>query len=515
MTGKTKMMSQVKQLLRMHGQGVGIRTIAKRLGISRNTVKSYLTKVGICNKSLDELLAMDDPELERFFFAGHLSHKERDRYSVIVKLLPNYAKELTKTGVTRQLLWEEYIEAYPTGYSHTQFCYHLQQYLKNSKPSMVLTHKPAERLFVDFAGKKLSCIDPDTGEVTPYQVFVACLPYSDYSFAIAVPSQKSVDFIHCLQECLAHLEGVPKTIVTDNLKAAVTKHDRYEPDINKVLADFANHYGTTVTPTRTYKPQDKALVENAVKLVYTRVFAKIRNQKFFDLHTLNEAIKEKVLLHNQTRMQRKTYCREELFLSKEKPLLSALPEKVFEIKSYKKLKVAKNNHIYLSSDKHHYSVPYQYIGKKTNVTFTPSLVKVYVDNKQVAVHQRAKEQGYTTKRDHLCSTHQHYLDRSPDYYQKRASQYSKVFSSYVAQLFKTRNQPPEQLYRSCDGLIKLSKQTEQETFDKACRIAMDYGQYTYKFILNLISNKMVDNKPVNAEKPLPNHSNIRDKSEFC
>lgn len=110
--------------------------------------------------------------------------------------------------------------------------------------------------FIDFAGEKLSYIDRETGEIIECQVFVACLPHSDYSFAMAVRSQNTSDFIYALSCCLNQLGGVPQTLVPDNLKSAIIKANRYEPDINQVMEDFANHYGTTITPTRVRKPKD-------------------------------------------------------------------------------------------------------------------------------------------------------------------------------------------------------------------------------------------------------------------
>src|SRR5690606_34723583 len=170
----------------------------------------------------------------------------------------------------------------PHPYSYAQFCHHLLQYRLSSKPSMVMEHKPGDKLYLDYAGKKLSYIDKETGEEIFVQVFVACLPYSDYCFAMAVRSQKIEDFIHALSCCLNDLGGVPQTLVPDNLKAAVIKANAYEPDINRALEDFANHYGTTVTPARPLKPQDKSSVENQVKLIYSRVYPKIRHSQFFD-----------------------------------------------------------------------------------------------------------------------------------------------------------------------------------------------------------------------------------------
>src|SRR5690606_16472279 len=124
-----------------------------------------------------------------------------------------------------------------------------------------------------FAGKKLFYADRETGEVIYCQVFVACLPYSDYSFTMAVKGHSIADFLYALGCCLQELGGVPQVLVPDNLKAAVVKTSRYEPDINRALEDFANHYSTSVIPARAGKPKDKALVENQVKLIYSRVYA--------------------------------------------------------------------------------------------------------------------------------------------------------------------------------------------------------------------------------------------------
>ena len=310
----------------------------------------------------------------------------------------------------------------------------LRQHKIAGKPSSVLEHHPGDKLYIDFAGKPLSYVDKQTGEEINVQVFVACLPYSDYGFAMAVPTQRTDDFIHALQKCLKDLGGVPQTLVPDNLKAAITKASRYEPSINRVMEDFANHYGTTVTPARAGKPKDKALVENQVKLIYSRVYAKLRNQRFFDLPSLNKAIQEKMLAHNQTRMQRKNYSRQEKFIADEKQALQPLPTNDFEVKYYKSLKVAHNNHIFISSDRHHYSVPYTYIGQHTRVIYTRSVVRIFSSQGQlIAVHPRSlKKSGYTTRKEHLCSHHQYYKKRSPTYYMQRGYDHSEqLYQCYV------------------------------------------------------------------------------------
>jgi transposase len=194
MAGKPKEMSQVKQILQMHKQGVGIKTTARNVGVSKNTVKTYLRKYRSSKLSLDILLKMEDHALEKIFHPGNPAYKD-NRFDDLKTNLDDYVNDLKNVGVTKKLLWEEYRILNPDGYSLSQFTYHLAQHQLAKNPSMVLTHNPGEKLFVDFAGKKLSYIDRTTGEIIECQVFVACLPYSDYSFCIAVPSQRIDDFI--------------------------------------------------------------------------------------------------------------------------------------------------------------------------------------------------------------------------------------------------------------------------------------------------------------------------------
>lgn len=513
MAGKPKSMSQIKQLLLLHKQGKAKKEIARILNVSKNTVKSYLNKIETGRLDINELLKLEDPVLGTMFHAGNPSYKE-ERYDHFKQQVPYLLKELERTGVTKQLLWEEYKSSYPQGYEHSQFFYHLNQHKKAAKPTMVLQHLAGDKLFIDFAGKKLSYIDKDTGEIVTCQVFVACLPYSDYGFAMAVKSQSVADFIYALTCCLNSMGGAPKALVPDNLKSAVIKADYYEPHINKALDDFANHYNTTVVPARVRKPRDKALVENQVKLIYSRVYAKLRNHQFFSLQALNDAISDKMKAHNQTRMQLKDYCREEKFLADEKHLLEPLPATVYEMKYYKEYTVSPNNHICLYKDKHYYSVPHIHIGKKATIVYTRSIVSIYVEGERVALHCRGYNKGgYTTVKEHLCSTHQHYRDRSPGYYLNKARSKSPELLQLFELIFQ-QGRYPEQLYRTCDGLLRLQRNHGQQEFAKACKMAIEYERYNYGFVQNILKNNMTEQQTDTINKPLPMHDNIRGNNYF-
>ena len=512
MAGKLVVMSKIKQLLRLHQSGSSHREIARELGIDKGTVCDYIRKLKTLGITLDDLLLLDDPVLEGKFTAGTAAYTDK-RFDDLKAMLPWLEKELGRKHVTRHLLWQEYLTKYPSGYRYTQFCFHLNQLQIARKPTAVLTHAAGEKLFVDFAGDTMTYIDIHTGEVITVQVFVACLPFSDYSFVMCVESQKTEDFLYALTCCLRALGGSPKILVPDNLKAAVIKADRYQPTLNRVMEDFANHYNMVVLPARAGHPRDKAKVENQVQIIYSRVYAKLRNHHFFSLDELNRAVSEKTLQHNQTRMQRRDYTREEKFLADEKHTLRALPPTDFEMKFYAELRVGTNNCIYLGRDSHYYSVPYIHTGQKVQVIYTRSIVKIYCQNQCVATHSRVVGFGYSVVKDHLCSAHQHYSGRNPDYYIQTAEKRSDALTEVFSRIFESP-QSPEVFYRTCDGLLSLCRKTDPLRFEKACRIALVKGVFSYNFIKALIEGKSL---MMEAEEspalPFP-EENIRGKDYY-
>ena len=506
-------MSKIKQLIQLHESGVSNRQIAQTLGLNKGTVNDYVNKLKSGGMQVSELLSLDEPVMEGKFSAGTAAFTD-PRFEQFKKLLPYFEKELERKHVTRHLLWREYLEKYPSGYRYTQFCYHLNQQLVARHPTAILTHEAGEKLFVDFAGDTIEYIDLETGEVIKVQVFIACLPYSDYSFCMAVRTQSTDDFLYALSCCLNHLGGIPKILVPDNLKAAVIKADRYEPELNRVMEDFANHYGFVVCPTRARHPKDKAKVEGQVRIIYSRVYAKLRNQRFFSLEELNRALSEKTLEHNQTRMQRCDYSREERFLADEKEKLRPLPETSFEKKYYAELKVENNCCIYLARDRHYYSVPYTYIGEKVQLIYTRTLVKIYCRHSLVAVHERTVGFGYTTVSEHLCSAHRFYRERSPEYYMQAAGKKSNVFKELVTAIFSNSKRPPELSYKTCDGLLSLSRKADPKQFEKACQIAMNAEKYSYRFVQSLVEGKSLLMEENEKYKSLPETENVRGKHYY-
>ena len=316
MAGKSIEMSLIKDLLRMHKSGSGHKKIARSLDISKTTVKSYLDRLTGSGMEIDMLLEMDDLLLEGQFHAGNPSYKDK-RYVYLESRLEQYISELSRKDVTRYQLWQDYRQecahAGYAGYAPTQFNHHLNQLLltRMSSPSTVLAHSPGEKLFVDFLDNLLGYIDKDTGEIVRCSFFAASLAFSGYCFTYVCESNSTDNLIEALIACMMHLGGVPNVLTICNMNT-----------IQKQLVDFANHYDLDLEAS----PRGQYLAENQVKLLCSRIFSRLRNQ-FYDRHSLCEAVAKMVREHNQTRMQQKQYCRQELFLAQERGALRKLPDR--------------------------------------------------------------------------------------------------------------------------------------------------------------------------------------------
>ena len=233
---------------------------------------------------------------------------------------------------------------------------------------MHIEHKVGDKMYVDFAGATLPYVDTESGELRKSQVFVAILGWSQYTYVEAMHDQSAEEFISACENALHYFKGVPLAIVPDNLKSAVFKASRYEPELNENFNAFADHYGMAILPARVRKPQDKAHVENMVKLVYQRIYSYMPDGQAIPLKQLNDLIWASLHGLNSGLLTGRDRSRSDQW-ALEQPTLQALVPARYEMRKIKQVTVMKNGHVYLTEDQHYYSVPYEFIGKKLKLQY--------------------------------------------------------------------------------------------------------------------------------------------------
>jgi len=502
-------MKKIREMIRMHQEyHISHRKISKALGVSRPTIHEYIGKFEQSGLTLSEISTMSD--------SGLMEALERKNTvkngpcEALNKLFPVYSKELMKTGVNLKTLWEEYRKKYADGYGYSQFCYHYGNWNHSLEISMHQEYKAGDKMFVDFTGKKMSLTDRITGEKREVETFVGILGASQYTYVEAVGNQKKENFIRANENALRYFGGVPAAIVPDCLKSGVTKGDKYEPDINPEYEDFARHYDTCILPARPYHPKDKAHVENAVKIVYSWIFAVLRNQVFYTIEELNQAILEALENYNSKKMQKLKQSRKEVFLEIEKKELRPLPIEKYSFKNFAQATIQFNYHIYLKEDNHYYSVPYHYRGKKADLIYTDRAVEIFFENTRIAVHPRdRRKQCYTTDKNHMPPEHRWVSDWNPERIIKWGASQGHNVEEMVRNILKSREHP-EQAYRACLGVLSLEKKVGKERLDKACGRALSFQHYSYKGVKRILEKGLdhYEDEPALFPKTIA-HENIR------
>ena len=523
MANKRIQMFLIKRIIELRLSNKSKRLIAKILGISRNTLESYLEQLSSHNAEISHFSSWTEAQLAALIKPPTVNitpfHAE------LYALFPGYIKELTRVGVSRVTLWTEYNLLYPTGLGYRQFCSRFEHWQNAQKVTMHFEHKAGDKLFVDFAGDKLHLIDIQTGEQITVEFFVAILPCSQLTYAQAVTSQKKEDFILALNNALVYFGGVPQAIVPDNLKSAVTKADKYEPEINETLADFASHYSTCIFPARSRKPKDKALVENAVNILYGRIYAPLRNRIFHNLTELNAAIFPLLEDHNNALQKEKGCTRRGQFVELEQATLMALPTEKYVFKKFSLSKIHPNGHATLKEDKHFYSVPYRLVGKQVKLIYTDSTVEIYHNHQRVACHERLIAKArYTTFKDHLHPDHQWFKNWSPIFFEEQADKIGVNTRLAIDQILR-KTAYPEQSYRSCVGVLSFAKRYSCERLENACERALHYNHISATLIRSILDRELdridLHNEQITSMNSagelrpiIPIHGNIRGSEAF-
>jgi transposase len=464
-------MTQYREILRLHSQGISQRNIAVSCACSRNTVSKIINRAEELGIAWPLEKDLTDGVLRQRLFASAEQPPTR-KY-------PDYEyihREMAKSGVTLSLLWNEYCEncrssqEIPLMYS--QFCHHYQQYTMKTNATMRIGRKPGEQLEVDWAGQTASIIDRETGEIITMYVFVGVLAYSQYAYVEAFASQDQESWITAHINMYHFFGGSTRVLVPDNLKTSVDKAG-HSPVINKIYHEMAEHYNTAVIPARVRKPKDKPSVEGAVGVVSTWILAALRKQQCFSAVELNQAIREKLDVLNAKPFQKKEGSRHSVFMTEEKSFLLTLPATPYELATWKTATVQFNYHI--SVEKMHYSIPYEYIKHRVDVRMTRNVIEVFYNNNRVCSHPRlyGKSGQYSTMEDHMPENHKKFIQWNAN----RFISWAQSVGSHTAasvQAILASHKVEQQGYRSCMALLKLADKYGVVRLEAASAKALSY-----------------------------------------
>ena len=449
--------------------GLSQRQIAKALNIHRRTVERHLVK------ELSEATGRARPPS----WVGEIDWDE---------IKAEYSK-----GVPGTVLYEEYRERGLVPVTYSNFLRHLKAKLpsKQVDATMRRIFKPGERVEIDYADG-IDILDPATGKIVKTELFVGCLCYSRYTFAEFTFTQNSEDFLSSHRHMFEFFEGVPQILTPDNLKSAVTKAHRYDPDVNQAYAKLARHYQCGVVPARVRRPKDKAIAERTIQIFQRWFYFKVRRKTFTSLWELNQCLREALVEFNNKNHRIFRQSRSEMFAF-EKQHLKNLPENPYQVQAHKQVTVHPDCHI--SFDKNFYSVPSKYRGLRVDLWYSKDLIEIYVDSDRVAIHRRSHHHAnFVTNKEHYPESHQAYWDVTVKSIRTKASKLGPHISKLIHELLS----PPEPLryLRRCQGIVRLSDKYGKEALDKACELAIRFKKKDTRFIERLLKRSdLLQEKP--------------------
>jgi transposase len=463
-------MVKCRRILELYFEGVSQRTISSSTGHSRNTVSEVVQrakKLGV--ESLND--TMTNQWLEAFLFPEKLA-SEKGYFTVDWEKVH---KELQKKNVTLSLLHHEYATEARNGgkipYAYRTFCENYGKYAKKYKLTMPIRRKPGEVMEVDWAGTTLQIFDRSTGDTIPAYVFIATLPYSQFSYVEAFLDMKSANWLIAHIHALEYFGGVPETLVPDNLKTGVTKAHREEPLLNEAYREFADYYRTVIVPSRVRRPKDKASVEGTVGYISRQIIAPLRNYQCFHLEDLNRQIFEKLEEINTINFQKRPGSRKSVFEEEEKSYLQQLPQTRYKLAEWKIAKVQLNYHIQV--ERMYYSVPYDYVRENVDIRLTTDLIEVYFKEVRIASHKRLYGEigQFSTNKDHMPDNHRLYLDHNPENNREWAKTIGPFMTQFVSYILEMNVE--KKALNILSTLRNLAKKYTNQEIEKATETLLE------------------------------------------
>lgn len=511
-------MKQVRDVLRLHNVKLSLRRIESATAVAKSTISDYIKRYERSGLTPEQINVIDDDALKTKLFGDQLTVTALKKAMPDMNSIHQEMKLRKKTKITLQLLWEEYKDSNPDGYSYTQFRHYYRKYKQKLNPSMRQTHLAGEKMFVDYSGLTMPIYDQRTGEVHKAQIFVAVLGASGYTFVHATHSQTREDFIYSHVMCYNFFGGAPYVVVPDNLKSAIISNNKNGIVINESYADLNRHYSVAIEPARPRKPKDKPKAEQGVQAIQRYILARLRHQKFFSVDELNEALASLLDQYNSKVIKHLQKSRSELFKEIDQPHLNPLPMNSYVYKQFKIARVNQDYHITLHNC--NYSVPFKYIKEEVEVRYSAQSVSIYHKHKLIATHPRLRRIGESsTLHEHMPSEHQYINEKmNPNRLRSWAKNIGEFSSIFVEDAFAAVEHKPN-AYRKIVAVLSLAKLYGNIELELALMYATQMRTISTKSIKSILDKKLYLQKSVNntASPQLPfynTHTNIRGADEY-
>jgi transposase len=499
-------MGKYVEIVRLWERGVPQRDIAESQRCSLATVSKTVKAARAKGVGSDALEGRDDAAAREVLFgwverAGVYREPDFERVERLLR----------RDSVNLSLLWDEYARECRadgvTGYQYSQWCALYAKWRKSRgvpEPRLRVRRVPGRVAEVDWAGSRAEWTDRATGEVRLAWVFVGGLPYSQRLFVEAFGDLGQASWIRAHVDMFRSFGGVTQLVTPDNCKTGVVKPDYYDPQVNPDYARLAAHHGFGIVPARPRAPRDKGSIENTVKFAQTWVVAYLRNQVFFSLEELNQAIRGRVAVLNAQPFQGLGYSRDDVFAAEEAGCLQPLPATTFELATWKTAKVGVDYCVQV--ERQHYSVPYRLIGRQVDVRVTDTAVEAFDAGERVASHPRlaGRLNQASIAEEHMPHKHRMMSEEwNPDRFARWAASIGPNCATVIESILSSKPHPA-QTYRACLGVLAYAKSKGNTYLEELCRQAVAISPNpSYKHIKMLATRPAAPPTVVPEEQCLP------------
>lgn len=517
--------STIIGVIELRQSGIGYRTTKKRYNIGNSTVTLIMNRFQELGIPLDKLKAMPPKKVEEAFYPPeNLRRADKeppDFFKIHQQMLAMDTPDLS-------FVWMEYYKKKnPNGYQLSQFYKLYGDFLKENfgqdSVSMPVERIPGEKMYIDWVGNQPELLtDPTTGEIRKVHVFATTLGFSSCVYAEIFANEKLPNFISGVVHALEYYGAVPKYLVPDNLRTAISKHSKDELTLNSAFSDLEDFYDTIVLPPPPRKPRGKSTVENHVRFLETHLIERLKSDVYTSIEALNRKTQKIIAAINQDGFRNKNDIRQTrsyAFETYDKPRMKPLPFGSFTTCDYRYfLRVPDNYH--LEYDGHYYSVLYTHHGKPAMLKATMSEIRICDENNRLlCTHARSYKDfpRYITDDSHMPPEHRYYKELNAHdgaYYRRWASVYGEPMVILIDRVLRSAKHE-EQAYNSCKGILHMCSDIPRHIVAEAAQSCVDASACKYSYFKKALG-RLVNHESSKGGTSghLPEHENIRGRDNY-